>query len=298
MSSDEENRLRESRMVDAIEELILRRADRYPEYRRNAVHFVGVGQQALAVSSAVWVDAQEGNPLTVAEADEFVHLFDEATLWYGDVSGDGPMPWVLLHVVDDRGQAIGWEPPLRDDRTEAPKAGGGHLAGRRLRGRSEFPPSWSRSMAIERLQDIAAHPQDGRVVTLPGEAFRAWDVREGVLCEVIVDRAGALLTGYPVSGPHVHHNQGRDDVPVTDLGLDRSESHLVNELGAVVDELTPGLPPWTADSVRGLHRAGEWQLCVRVLAAALAEHGGSIDPARRDQLARLARETGATAVAE
>lgn len=280
-----------------VTDFVLRRKHYYYNGPRDALNFLTVGEWGLAIDLAAWVDANDENPITISEAEEMVFLH-RACEQEGEAGADDATPWILLNVVDGEGRTVRWTPPLRPDRTEPPKRGGGHLAGKGRRGRAEFPPVWKRHDVIRQLQDVAAHPVDGQVVPLPGDLFRAWDVREGVLCEVIVDRAGALLTGYPVSGPHVHHNQGRDDVPVTDLGLDRSESHLVNELGAVVDELTLGLSPWTADSVRSLHRAGEWQLCVRVLTAALAEHGGSIDPARRDQLARLARETGATAVAE
>lgn len=262
----------------------------FGEYANLTQHFLDYGEFGLALSDIVYILAQQGQRLGVTEADELCALVNLASD-FGEPKMDSVMPFHELRVVDDVGQRIAWVPPLASEDTEHPKKGGGHGSGRRLRGRREFPWSWTSEQIAERVLDIAGHPQPGRVVGLPGGLFRAWDVREGLLCETVVDRTGRLLTAYPVSGPGVFQNAGRDGEPVNDLGLDREERHLVNELGQVIDGHAPGLAEPVARSVQRLYDVGEWQLAVYLLRAALAS--AALDPAQQAQLDRLATETGA-----
>lgn len=295
MSVEDDHR-RGWELIRDVKALVAARTKYYAP--RNAPHYVEFGQWGLAVELAAWDDAVEGNPISPFEAEEMVRLLEE-THWLGEAHGDDSMPWTMLHVVDEEGQPVAWEPPLSADATGHPKRGGGHLAGLRRRGRAEFPPPWKRDDVLAHLEDVAANPQPGRVVALPAGLFRAWDVREGVLVEVVVDGDGRLLTGYPVSGPAVHHNRGREDLPVTDTTLDRSEAQLVEELGEAVDAITPLVSAEPiADSIRALYRAGEWQLAVAVLSSALREAGVTLPGGRADQLDRLSEETGAAQILE
>lgn len=252
--------------------------------------FVDYGEFGLALSDMIHILAQQRQRLSGAEANELAALVNVAAD-FGEPTMDRVLPFHELDVVDGAGERIAWTPPLASEETEHPKKGGGHGSGRRLRGRREFPWAWTSEQIAERVLDIAGHPQPGRVVGLPGGLFRAWDVREGVLCETVVDRTGRLLTAYPVSGPGVFQNAGRDSEPISDLSLDREERHLVNELGQVIDGHAPGLAEPVARSVQRLYDVGEWQLAVYLLRAALAS--AALDPEQRAQLERLATETGA-----
>lgn len=279
--------------LEARLHLLLDRRTKLQGVASDPLMFIHHGEWMLSLKNVLAAYALDGNPLSVAEAEEFLRLYDwmldEDDQEYDEEDG---MPWSDLVVLDAEGRRAEW-PPLLPDQTQPPKRGGGHKAGSRLRGRVEFPWQWTNSQILDRLVDIARNPRDGHVVPLPGGLFRVWDLRHGVLCEVLVERGGGITTGYPISGPGVHHNAGRDAEPVTDLRLDRTEQHLVNELGAVLDILTLALPRGTADSLYSLYRAGEWQVCVRVLRAALREHRISLDLQQHEQLQRLAIETEA-----
>ena len=61
--------------------------------------------------------------------------------------------------------------------------------------------AWTSHKLLTYLLDLAEHPRAGQAVAMPGGLFRTWDVRAGVLVEVVVDVSGRLLTGYPLRGP-------------------------------------------------------------------------------------------------
>ncbi len=265
--------------------------DRLPRYSADDVEqispYLRAAKWGLAIDLAVWI-----------EADTMVRLWDEAE-WFGQLHKREVAPWNRLLVVTSEGGPVSWRPAPRVARPTHPKKGGGHLAGARRPGRPEFPSvvAWTSHKLLTYLLDLAEHPRAGHAVAMPGGLFRAWDVRAGVLVEVVVDVSGRLLTGYPLRGPGVTRNPGRTGAPVTDTGLDRPESQLLEELGEVVDALGPLLSAVDRESLGHLFDAGAWQLAVYVLRHALGEAAAPLDDDRTAQLARLAQETGADQLA-
>ncbi|MGP4019788.1 WXG100 family type VII secretion target [Saccharopolyspora sp. 5N708] len=116
--------------------------------------------------------------------------------WTG-VAEPHPAP-ASVHITADRAtHMLDGDPP--------PKTAGGHLAGTGKPGKTEFPPGWSRTDILNRVQDVAKDP-DSPPVLQPNGRWKAVGVRDGVFIEVVLDGNGSVVTGYPKSGPGVHEN--------------------------------------------------------------------------------------------
>lgn len=83
-----------------------------------------------------------------------------------------------------------------------------HLSGRRLPGKSEFPPSWDGDRIVATALALARAPD---VPPTPGRENR-WaieGVRDGVRMRVVTEPDGRIITAVPLSGPDVIQNPRR-----------------------------------------------------------------------------------------
>lgn len=124
-------------------------------------------------------------------------------------------------------------------------AGGAHLGGYGVPGKSEFPRHWDPDRLIDHCEDVVRQPSGA--VALPNGDFRAYGEREQVLIGAVVSPDGELRTAYPVSGPGVVQNP-----------LSEAQVPAVAVLEALLDELPlpPGQEPRV--SLDELVRVGEW----------------------------------------
>ena len=136
----------------------------------------------------------------------------------------------------------------------APRRGGGHRFGRGLPGRTEFPADWADARVLAAFEHVArAGAVSGRT---RGGAALVEGIALGVLLDVLVAPDGAVLAGWPVSGPGVGRN------PVGAAGIGAMLGRLV------ADAAARGL---RAGVAAALHRAGEWALAHGELAGLAAD---------------------------
>lgn len=140
--------------------------------------------------------------------------------------------------------------------------GGGHAPGTGRRGATEFPAGWSRERIVERFLDVARYP-DETPTRLPGGAWRAVGVRDGVRIVVLLDPDGGVRAAFPVDGPGVVRNPERTPQPPTaaDLAAGRP-GYAAAELLARADLREP-----LATACAELRHAGEWAELAAVLRA-------------------------------
>jgi hypothetical protein len=92
------------------------------------------------------------------------------------------------------------EPDRAKHILEGDKSSGGHRAGTGKRGKSESPSSWSDEKILGEISDVATDP---KASTSPGRGGRELvrGTRDGVDIEVVKDRNGRIVTGYPTNTP-------------------------------------------------------------------------------------------------
>ncbi len=95
----------------------------------------------------------------------------------------------------DLTDAKGWTHILDGDAT-----GGGHGAGRRKPGKSEFPADWSDDRVIHEISDIATDPKVQ--FSKPDKRGYSTGIKtvDGVDVKVVVDqKKGRIVSGYPTN---------------------------------------------------------------------------------------------------
>ncbi len=143
-------------------------------------------------------------------------------------------------------------------------SGGGHAPGTGRRGATEFPASWTRQEITDRFLDVARYP-DETPTRLPGGAWRAVGVREGVRIVVLLDADGGVRAAFPVDGPGVVRNPDRAPDPAHPTAADLA----AGRPGYAAGELLAGtaLDPELATACAELAHAGEWGELATVLRA-------------------------------
>ncbi len=136
--------------------------------------------------------------VTLSDVGDVVGLGLAGSAWDG-VEGDHPHPDAVhltaagrTHILDGEGDG----------------ESGGHLAGRGIPGKSEFPPSWSGDRIVTTALALARAPD---VPPVPGRdgCWLVEAVRDGVRVRVVVEPDGTILTAVPLSGPGVIQNPRR-----------------------------------------------------------------------------------------
>ncbi len=136
--------------------------------------------------------------VTLSDVGDVVGLGLTGSAW-DDVEGDHPHPDAVhltaagrTHILDGEGDGLS----------------GGHLSGRGIPGKSEFPPSWSGDRIVATALALARAPD---VPPVPGRdgCWLVEAVRDGVRMRVVVAPDGTILTAVPLSGPGVIQNPRR-----------------------------------------------------------------------------------------
>ena len=83
--------------------------------------------------------------------------------------------------------------------------GGGHRPGRRKKGKSEFPPSWSDAKIVAAVLTVARNPRDIEPPDPKGMRMFRGTVDQ-IVIEGYIGANGYVWTGYPLSGPGVIRN--------------------------------------------------------------------------------------------
>jgi hypothetical protein len=104
--------------------------------------------------------------------------------------------------------AVHLTPAGRTHILDGDKDGGGHISGRRIPGKSEFPPSWTGDRIATTVLELARAP-DAQPVQGREKRWVVEGVRDEVRIRVIVDPGGRIITAVPLSGPGVIQNPRR-----------------------------------------------------------------------------------------
>jgi hypothetical protein len=132
----------------------------------------------------------------LSDVGDVVGLGLTGSAWDG-IEGDHPGPDSVHLTPQGRTHIL-----VGDDK------GGGHLSGRGIPGKSEFPPSWTPERIVVEVLAAARGP-DRTPVPGRDDCWVVEGVRDGVRIRVIVGEAGEIVTAYPRSGPGVIQNPRR-----------------------------------------------------------------------------------------
>ncbi len=133
--------------------------------------------------------------VTLADVGDVVGLGLTGSAWDG-LKGDHPHPDAVHLTAEDRTHILDGD---------GDGVNGGHLSGRGIPGKSEFPPSWSADRIVTTVLALARAPDTPPAPGREG-CWLVEGVRDGVRVRVVVDPGGTIITAYPLSGPGVIQN--------------------------------------------------------------------------------------------
>lgn len=130
------------------------------------------------------------------DVEDVVGLGLTGSAWDG-VAGDHPGP-----------DSVHLTPQGQTHILSGDEKGGGHLSGRGIPGKSEFPPSWTAERIVVEVLALARGP-DRTPVRGRDACWVVEGVRDGVRIRVVVGAGGEIVTAFPRSGPGVIQNPRR-----------------------------------------------------------------------------------------
>jgi hypothetical protein len=262
-------------------------ADRIDRHRESAE----AGAWDLVLDSVCATLVKGRIPLTVIERDlvvETLEIFGSnwEPRWYFLSDHEGVLAG--LTVIDDDGHQIS-PPPGFDAENWWPRGYpakfrwgrvGGHLHGLGIPHKTVFPPDWDADKINAVTLDVARNPEEVPEQDRNG-GWITRGVREDVHVEVRLRPTGPIITGYPISGPGVHHNDADGGELVAQPrfytphhGPTAQKRAEINDLHThctrLTDALAPRLPDLDERRVRTGLAVGEWLYLLDDLCAALA----------------------------